>query len=93
MQNEDRDHSLDGLERLSWYYSIAAANLEFTNWKQSTEEISLGSHCCGVNGGQRPGIQIDSDFGKLCLLNFLDHLDERFGPRCPRRALVAKYFR
>jgi len=48
MQNEDRDHSLDGLERLSWYYSIAAANLEFTNWKQSTEEISLGSHCCGV---------------------------------------------
>lgn len=51
----DRDHSLDALdalERLGWNYSIAVANLEFTNWKQSTEEISLGSHCA-VNGGHK----------------------------------------
>ena len=32
-----------------------------------------------------PGKLFDPDFlGKLCLLNFLDHLDDRFGPRRKR---------
>ena len=45
----------------------------------------------------KAGKLFDSDFlSKLCLLNVLDHLDDRFGARCrhcPRHALVAKYDR